>query len=104
LAGAVKAAGFTERDLRRMRLLASLTEAEMEQASAKTCAEVVDAADRAAEREARRIIRARREAERPRLTDDERAVLRIMERDLRRPLTEQEEQLALEHARAFGMV
>jgi hypothetical protein len=38
---------------RRMRLLASLTEAEMKQASAKTCAEVVDAADRAAEREAR---------------------------------------------------
>ena len=93
LARALKAAGFTERDLRRMRLLASLTEAEMKQASAKTCAEVVDAADRAIEREARRIIRARREAERLRLTDDERAVLRIMERDLRRPLTEQEEHL-----------
>jgi hypothetical protein len=51
---------------------------------------VVGAADRALEREARRIIRARREAERLRLTDDERAALR-MERDLRRPLTEQEE-------------
>ena len=101
---ALKAAGLTERDLRRMRLLASLTEAEMKQASAKTCAEVVDAADRAAEREARRIIRARREAERLRLTDDEHAVLRIMERDLRRPLTEQEEHLALEKAWSFGVV
>jgi hypothetical protein len=100
---ALKAEGFTERDLRRTRLLASLTEAEMKQASAKTCAEVVDAADRAIEREARRIIRARREAERLRLTDDERAVLRIMERDLRRPLTEQEEHLAIEQARALGM-
>ena len=101
---ALKAEGFTERDLRRMRLLASLTEAEMKQASAKTGAEVVDAADRAVEREARRIIRARREAERLRLTDDERAVLQIMERDLRRPLTEQEEHLALEQARSLGMV
>ena len=101
---ALKAEGFTERDLRRMRLLASLTEAEMKQASAKTCAEVVDAADRAIEREARRIIRARREAERLRLTDDERAILRIMERDLRRPLTEQEEHLALERVRSLGMV
>jgi hypothetical protein len=101
---ALKAEGFTERDLRRMRLLASLTEPEMKQASAKTCAEVVDAADRAIEREARRIIRARREAERLHLTDDERAVLRIMERDLRRPLTEQEEHLALEQVRALGMV
>ena len=36
---ALKAAGFTERDLRRMRLLASLTEAEMQQASAKAGAE-----------------------------------------------------------------
>ena len=88
---ALKAEGFTDRDLRRMRLLASLTEAEMKQASAKTCAEVVDAADRAIEREARRIIRARCQAERLRLTDDQRAVLRIVERDLRRPLTEQEE-------------
>ena len=57
-----------------------------------------------AEREARRIIRARREAERLRLTDDQRAVLRIMERDLRRTLTEQEEHLALEQARSLGMV
>ena len=87
-----------------MRLLASLTEAEMRQASANAGAEVVAAADRAVEREARRIIRARREAERLRLTDDERAVLRIMERDLRRPLTEQEEHLALEQARSLGMV
>jgi hypothetical protein len=88
---ALKAEGFTERDLRRMLLLASLTEAEMKQASAKAGAEVVGAADRAIKRGARRIMRARREAERPCLTDDERAVLRIMERDLRRPLTEQEE-------------
>ena len=68
---ALKAEGFTERDLRRMQLLASLTEAEMKQASAKAGAEVVDAADSAIEREARRIIRARREAERLRLTVDE---------------------------------
>jgi uncharacterized membrane protein len=67
-----------------MRLLASLTEIEMKQARAKTCSEVVGAADRAIEREARRIVRARREAERQRLTDDERALLRIIERDLRR--------------------
>ena len=37
----LKAEGFTERDLRRMRLLARLTEVEMKQASATTCAEVV---------------------------------------------------------------
>jgi uncharacterized membrane protein len=86
-----------------MQLLASLTESEMKQASAKTSAELVDAADRAIEREARRIIRARRETERLRLTDDERAVLRIMERGLRRSLTEQEEHLALEQTRALGM-
>ena len=61
---ALKAAGFTERDHRRCELLASLTEAEMKPASAKAGAEVVDAADRAIEREVRRIIRARREAER----------------------------------------
>ena len=71
----LKAGGFTERDQRRCELLASLTEAEMKQASAKAGVEVVGAADRAIEREARRIIRARREAERQRLTDDERAVL-----------------------------
>ena len=45
-----------------------------------------------------------REAERLRLTDDERAILRIMERDLRRTLTEPEEHLALEQARSLGMV
>jgi hypothetical protein len=55
-----KAAGFTERDLRRRLLLASLTEAEMKQASAKTCAEALGATKTAIEREARRIIRARR--------------------------------------------
>jgi hypothetical protein len=68
----LEAAGSAERVLRRMRLMASLTEAEMKRASAKTCAEVVDAADRAVEREARRIMRARREAARLRLTEDER--------------------------------
>jgi hypothetical protein len=72
---ALKAEGFKERDLRRMWLLASLTEAEMKQVSVKVGAEVVDAADRAIKREARRIIRARREAERLHLTDDVRAVL-----------------------------
>jgi hypothetical protein len=56
----------------------------------------VEAIDKAFDREALRIIRARREAERLRLTDRERAVLRIMERDLRRPLTDEEEHLALE--------
>jgi hypothetical protein len=61
---ALKAAGFTERDQTRCELLASLTEAEMKQASAKAGVEVVGAADRAIEREARRIIRARCEAER----------------------------------------
>jgi hypothetical protein len=61
---ALKAAGFTERHQRRCELLASLTEAEVKQAGAKAGTEVVDAADRAIEREARRIIRARREAER----------------------------------------
>ncbi len=66
--------------------------------------EVVDAADKAIGREARRIIRARREAERLHVTDDERAVLRIVERDLRRPLTEQAEFQALEQARSHGMV
>jgi hypothetical protein len=101
---ALEAAGFTERDLRRMRLLASLTEAEMKQASAKTCAEVVDAADRAAEREARRIIRARRDAARQLLNDEERKIVRAMEHNLGRPLTEQEEHLALEKARSFGVV
>ena len=101
---ALKAAGFTERDQRRCELLANLTEAEMKQAGAKAGTEVVDAADRAIEREARRIIRARREAKRLLLTDDERAVLRIVERDLRRPLTEQEEFLTLEQTRALGMV
>jgi hypothetical protein len=88
---ALKAQGFTERDLHRMGLLASLTEAEMKQASAKAGTEVVGAADRAIKREARRILRARRETKRLHLTDGERAVLRIVERDLRRPLTEHDE-------------
>jgi hypothetical protein len=59
---ALKAAGWTPSDFRRAKLLAGLTEAEMKQASAETCAEVVDEADKAIERKARRIIRARREA------------------------------------------
>jgi uncharacterized membrane protein len=55
---------------------------------------------RLADREARRIIRTRRDAERKPLNDDERAVLRIVERDLGRPLTDQE----VEQARALGLV
>ena len=90
---ALKAAGFTERDLRRMRLLASLTEAEMKQASAKTCAEVVDAADRG--RRARGPSDHKGEA---------RSRAQVTERHLRRSLTEQEEHLALEQARSLGMV
>jgi hypothetical protein len=101
---ALKAEGFFERDLRRMRLLASLTEAEMRQASAKAGAEVVGAADRAIKREARRIIRARRETARQLLNDEERKMLRAMEHDLGRPLTEREEHLSLEQARSLGMV
>jgi hypothetical protein len=56
----MKAAGWTPSMMGRARLLASLTEAEFRQASAKTSAEVAGAADRAIEREARRIIRVRR--------------------------------------------
>jgi hypothetical protein len=101
---ALKAEGFTERDLRRMRLLASLTEAEMKEASVKAGTDAVDAADKAIEREARRIIRARRETARRRLNDEERKMLRAIEHDLGRPLTEREEHLSLEQARSLGMV
>jgi hypothetical protein len=45
-----------------------------------------------------------REAERLRLSEDERAMLQAMERELGRPLTEPEENLALEQARALGIV
>jgi hypothetical protein len=45
-----------------------------------------------------------REAERPRLSKDERAMLQSMERELGRPLTAPEEHLALEQARTLGMV
>jgi hypothetical protein len=100
---AFRAAGFTERDLRRARLLASLTEAEMEQATARAGAEVVGAADTAIEREARRVIRARREAARQLLNDEERKMLRATEHDLGRPLTEQEEHLSLEQVRSLGV-
>jgi hypothetical protein len=99
---ALKAAGWTPSDFRRARLQWSLSTAEFETALANMNAAA--AVDKAFGREARRIIRTRREAERQRLTDDERAVLRIMERDLRRPLTEQEEHLSLEQARSLGMV
>ena len=54
----LKAAGFTTRQLRSMRLLGSLTKAEFEQMLAMVRA--ADLMDKAAEREARRIIRARR--------------------------------------------
>jgi hypothetical protein len=43
-----------------------------------------------------------REAERLRLSKDERALLQAMERELGRPLTEPEDILALEQARHLG--
>jgi hypothetical protein len=45
-----------------------------------------------------------RDAERLRLSEDERAMLQSMERELGRRLTEPEEHLALEQARSLGMV
>ena len=45
-----------------------------------------------------------REVARRLLNDDERSIIAMMERDLRRLLTDQEEFLALEQARALGMV
>jgi hypothetical protein len=99
---ALDAAGWTPRKFRRARLRWSLSEAEFETALANTNA--AEAVDKAFDREALRIIRARREVERLCLTDHERAFLRLMERDLRRPLTEQEEHLALERVRSLGMV
>jgi hypothetical protein len=60
--------------------------------------------DEAGKREARRITRARRETARQLLNDEERKLLRAMEHDLGRPLTEQEEHLALERAGSLGMV
>ncbi len=58
LVGILKAAGFTARDFRRMRLTGSLTKAEFETALTNTHA--AEAADRAFDREALRLIRARR--------------------------------------------
>ena len=98
---ALKAAGWTPGKFRRARLRWSLSEAEFETALANT--NVAEAVDKAFDREALRIIRARREAERLRLTDRERAVLRIMERDLRRTLTDEEEHLALERLGSVGV-
>ena len=49
-------------------------------------------------------ISPKREAKRLRLSEDERALLQAMERELGRPLTEPEEHLALERARTLGMV
>jgi hypothetical protein len=54
----LKAAGFTTRQLRSMRLLGSLTKAEFEQMLAAV--HFADATSKATERESRRIIRARR--------------------------------------------
>jgi hypothetical protein len=54
----LKAAGFTSRQLRGMRLLGSLTKAEFEQMLALVHA--ADVTSKAAEREARRLILARR--------------------------------------------
>ena len=45
-----------------------------------------------------------REAERLRLSEDERAMLQTMESELDRRLTDPEEHLALEQARSLGMV
>ena len=50
------------------------------------------------------MISPEREAERLRLSEDERAMLQAMERELGRRLTEPEEHLALEQARSLGMV
>ena len=47
-------------------------------------------------------ISPKREAKRLRLSEDERALLQAMERELARPLTEPEEHLALEQARRSG--
>ena len=58
LVAILKAAGFTPRDFRRMRLTSSLSKAEFETALANTSA--ADAADKAFDREARRLIRARK--------------------------------------------
>lgn len=58
LGAILKAAGFTPRDFRRIRLTGSLSKAEFETALANTHA--AEAADKAFEREARRIIRARK--------------------------------------------
>jgi hypothetical protein len=49
-------------------------------------------------------ISPQREAERLRLSEYERAILQAIERELGWPLTEPEEHLALEQARALGMV
>jgi hypothetical protein len=49
-------------------------------------------------------ISSEREAERLRLSEDERTMLQAMERELGRPLTAPEEHLALEQARSLGMV
>ena len=49
-------------------------------------------------------ISPKREAERLHLCQDERAMLQAMERELSRRLTEPEAHLALEQARALGMV
>jgi hypothetical protein len=56
----LKAAGFTPRDFRRLRLTSSLSKAEFETALANTHA--AEAADKAFDREARRLIRTRRQA------------------------------------------
>jgi hypothetical protein len=57
LVAVLKAAGFTPRDFRRIRLTGSLSKAEFETALANTHA--AEAADKAFDREARRLIRAR---------------------------------------------
>ena len=56
---ALKAEGFTERDLRRMRLMASLTKAEFATLCEQTRTKEIDANHKVVEREARRIIQTR---------------------------------------------
>jgi hypothetical protein len=66
----MKAAGFTTRDLTRMRLYASLTPAEFETALER--AKTVEATDRAMDREVHRVLHMIRIAVTPRLRGDRR--------------------------------
>jgi hypothetical protein len=97
---ALRKAGWTTKDVTQALLLASLTEEEMVQLNATATKEMLDANNRATTREARRLLRARRDAKRQHLTEQERLILRILESDLRRQLTDQE----VEQVRAIGLI